>query len=146
MFQRFDSIAGWQFFEIVLCFSIIHMAFSTSECFVRGFDLFSGLIINGEFDRILIRPRGTVIQVIGSKFEFTRIGRFLQSIAVFIWAHFNLSIKWTITKGITISNVISYICYHLYLEFYLLYLVYLYVKWVLAIINLLVLKTEQYYL
>ncbi|MCT4598590.1 MAG: ABC-2 family transporter protein [Vallitalea sp.] len=106
MFQRFDSIAGWQFFEIVLCFSIIHMAFSTSECFVRGFDLFSGLIINGEFDRILVRPRGTVIQVIGSKFEFTRIGRFLQSIAVFIWALFNLSIKWTIAKGITLFLMI----------------------------------------
>lgn len=94
MFQRFDNISGWSFYEVMLCFSIIHIVFSISECFVRGFDNFSALIRTGNFDRILVRPRGTIIQVLGSKFEFTRIGRLLQGIIVMIWALFNVSIRW----------------------------------------------------
>jgi len=78
------------------------MAFSITECFVRGFDLFSNLVVSGDFDRILLRPRSTFIQVLGSQFEFTRVGRLLQSIMVLVWAATNLSIKWTLFKVITL--------------------------------------------
>lgn len=98
MFQRFGNIKGWSFFEVALCFSVIHMSFSISECFARGFDGFSGLVGNGDFDRVLVRPISTVIQVFGSKFEFTRIGRLVQSIIVLIWALLNVKVKWTILK------------------------------------------------
>lgn len=100
LFQRFQHIAGWSFFEVLLCFGIIGMVFATSECFVRGFDAFAGLIINGDFDRILVRPRGSVLQVLGSKFEFTRAGRLMQNLIVFTWALMNLSIEWTVLKVI----------------------------------------------
>ncbi|WP_281418877.1 ABC transporter permease [Vallitalea pronyensis] len=98
LFQRFQHINGWQFSEVLLCFGMIHMAFALSECFVRGFDAFSGLIVRGEFDRILTRPRGIVLQVLGSKFEFTRIGRLAQSIAVLIYGLSIATIQWTFLK------------------------------------------------
>lgn len=106
MFERFGNIKGWGFFEVALCFAVIHMAFAISECFARGFDGFSGLVVNGTFDRILVRPRRTFIQVIGSKFEFTRIGRLLQSTGVFVWAIMNLSIDWNIFKVATLVLMI----------------------------------------
>jgi ABC-2 type transport system permease protein len=102
LFEQFGQIKGWGFFEVALCFAIIHMAFSISECFVRGFDSFSGMIVNGEFDRLLVRPRSTVVQVLGSKFEFTRIGRLLQSVIVLVWAISNLSIEWDLFKILTL--------------------------------------------
>ena len=77
------------------------MAFSIAECFVRGFDIFSNMVVHGDFDRILLRPRSTFIQVLGSQFEFTRIGRLLQSIMVLAWAVINLSVNWTLIKIIT---------------------------------------------
>ncbi|ERJ13195.1 ABC transporter permease [Haloplasma contractile] len=101
LFQRFDQIAGWSLYEVALCYAIVHIGFSVSECFARGFDAFSGLVINGEFDRLLVRPRTTFLQVIGSKFEFTRIGRFSQSIIVLIYALSNLSVDWNLYKVIT---------------------------------------------
>lgn len=100
MFQRFTNIAGWSFYEVLLCFGIIHIDFSISQCFVRGFESFSNLIVNGDFDRILVRPRGTVIQVLGSRFEFTRVGRLIQSIIILIWAIINVSIDWNLLKAI----------------------------------------------
>lgn len=102
MFERFGQIKGWEFQEVALCFSIIHMAFAISECFVRGFDSFSSMVVNGEFDRVLVRPRGTIIQVLGSKFEFTRVGRLAQSALVLTWAISQLSIDWTLPKVITL--------------------------------------------
>ena len=102
LFERFGEIKGWQFFEVALCFAVIHMAFSLSECFARGFDNFSSLVVKGEFDRVLVRPRSTFIQVLGSKFEFTRVGRLLQSSLVLIWALSHLHIDWTFVKVLTL--------------------------------------------
>ncbi|MCJ8007850.1 ABC transporter permease [Lederbergia wuyishanensis] len=98
LFERFGQIKGWTFFEVALCFAVIHMAFAISECFARGFDSFSSLVRNGNFDRLLVRPRGTIIQVMGSQFEFTRFGRLIQSVIVLAWALSNLSIEWSFVK------------------------------------------------
>lgn len=98
LFERFGQIKGWSFFEVALCFAVIHMAFAISECFARGFDTFSSLVRDGNFDRLLVRPRHTIIQVMGSKFEFTRFGRLIQSFIVLFWAIGNLAIDWSFAK------------------------------------------------
>ncbi len=107
LFRRFGAVRGWGFFEVALCFAVIHMAFSVSECCARGFDVFSSLVATGDFDRLLVRPRSTALQVIGSKFEFTRIGRLLQSIAVLIWALLNLPVPWDALKALTLFLMIG---------------------------------------
>lgn len=101
-FQRFPNIGGWSLYEVAMCYSVIHIAFSLSECFARGLDSFSSTVVNGDFDRILVRPRTTLLQVLGSKFEFTRIGRLTQSIIVLIFSLKNLSIDWNMYKIITL--------------------------------------------
>lgn len=107
LFQKFGSLKGWNLYEVALCFAVIHIAFSISECCARGFDSFSKNVVNGDFDRILVRPRSTIVQVMGSKFEFNRIGRLIQGLCILIWAVSNLSIKWTIFKVITLILMIA---------------------------------------
>ncbi|KIL35055.1 membrane protein [Cohnella kolymensis] len=107
LFQRFGQIEGWTFYEVALCFGIIHVAFSLGECLARGFDAFSSLVIGGDFDRILVRPRSTVLQVLGSKFEFTRVGRLVQGIFVLIWAVTHISVDWNIAKAVTLLLMIG---------------------------------------
>lgn len=102
LFQRFPSIGGWSLYEVALCYAVIHIAFSISECFARGFDSFSSLVINGDFDRILVRPRSTVVQVLGSKFEFSRIGRLAQSLLVLAFSLQHLMIHWDIYRIVTL--------------------------------------------
>ncbi|HAN09521.1 MAG TPA: hypothetical protein DCP90_02795 [Clostridiales bacterium] len=106
LFEKFGQIDGWSFFEVALCFSIVHISFAISVCFVRGFDNFSKLVVNAGFDRILVRPRNTILQILGSTFEFTRLGRLIQSVIVFIWALFNISIHWNTFKVITLIFMI----------------------------------------
>lgn len=88
MFLRFHIVAGYTYSDVLLCFSVVLMQFSLAEMFARGFDTFSGMVRRGEFDRILVRPRGEVLQVLGSKFELTRIGRLLQAVIVFVYGVF----------------------------------------------------------
>lgn len=101
LFQRLQEIKGWSLWEVALCYGIIHIAFSLTECFARGFDNFSRLVVTGDFDRILVRPRSTIVQVLGSQFEFTRIGRLFQAVVIFIIALTKVQIDWNIIKILT---------------------------------------------
>ena len=85
LFQRFSKVEGFTYSQVLLCFSILLLEFSLAESFARGFDTFSEMVRQGEFDRILVRPRGEILQVLGSNFELTRIGRMLQALVMFVY-------------------------------------------------------------
>lgn len=102
MFQRFSKVEGFTYNEVLLCFGTTLMEFSLAEAFARGFDMFGTVIKKGEFDRIMVRPRNEIFQVLGSHIEFTRIGRILQAIVMFIWGFSVSDIHWTFPKILTI--------------------------------------------
>lgn len=86
IFLRFRMIDGWKLAEIALLYGLLHMGFSIVEMFARGLDMLSALIRRGEFDRLLVRPRYILVQVLGSDFKLSNIGKFLQGLIPFIYA------------------------------------------------------------
>ncbi len=111
LFERFDNIAGWTFAEVALCFAVVQTSFAITECYARGFDLFQGMIRTGSFDRIMLRPRSTILQVLGSNFEITRLGRLVQSFIVLGLAVSWLETDWQVLKVLTLlSMVLSGVC------------------------------------
>ncbi len=102
MFQRFSKVEGFTYPEVLLSFGITLMEFTLAEAFARGFDTFGSIINHGEFDRILARPRGIILQVLGSRIEFTRIGRLLQAIVVFAYGLAVSDVRWTPWKVFSI--------------------------------------------
>lgn len=86
LFDRFKLVKGWTLPEVALLYGIMHMGFAVAEASARGFDKFSHIVKNGDFDRILLRPCGTMLQVATLDFQMMRIGRFLQGLVVLIWA------------------------------------------------------------
>ena len=68
----------------------------------RGFDTFPSTISNGEFDRIMVRPRGIVFQVLASKIDLSRIGRLVQAVVVLIYAIPTSGVVWSPLKVITL--------------------------------------------
>jgi len=107
MFMRFNQVEGFTFSEVLLCFATVLVAFSLAECFGRGFDVFPRMIGNGRFDRILVRPRGEVYQVLASQMEFTRVGRLLQAVAVFCYALPASGVVWSWDKVLTLFMMIA---------------------------------------
>lgn len=102
MFQRFHEIEGFTYHEVLLCFSITLMEFALAEAFARGFDQFASMIKKGEFDRIMVRPRNEIIQVLGSHIEFSRIGRVFQAVIMFVWGFCVSDVPWTLSKILTV--------------------------------------------
>lgn len=95
LFDRFHSVQDFSFSEVLICFSVMLTSFSLTECFVRGFDVFPRLIRSGNLDRILVRPRSEIFQVLTSNIEFSRVGRLLQAIAVLCYAVPTSGVVWT---------------------------------------------------
>lgn len=95
MFMRFQRVKGYTYGEVLLCFAIVLMQFSLAEMFARGLDMFSGIVRRGEFDRILVRPRSAILQVLGAKFEISRIGRLLQAAMIFVYVVASSAVDWT---------------------------------------------------
>ena len=78
LFSRFGRLGSWTLTESLLLYSVASMGFAFAEWFGRGFDKFPTLVVSGDFDRLLLRPRSTVLQVLGTRFELNKLGRVVQ--------------------------------------------------------------------
>ncbi len=106
MLSRFNEVVGFTLSQILLCSSVVSMAFSLAEVFARGFDIFPYLLGNGEFDRALVRPRNIVFQVLASHIEFARLGIFIQAVGVLCYAVPYSGVTWTWDKILTLFLMI----------------------------------------
>lgn len=98
LFDRFKNIAGWQLPEVALLYVIVNTAFAFADAISRGFDVFGNMVKSGDFDRLLLRPRSTALQLAGQELTLRRIGRLAQGAIVFYWANQHLSIVWSPEK------------------------------------------------
>jgi ABC-2 type transport system permease protein len=64
----------------------------------RGFDLFGATLRRGDFDRVLLRPRWTILQLAGQELTLRRAGRLMQAVAVFVWGATAVPIRWSAAK------------------------------------------------
>lgn len=94
LFQRFHRIEGFTFEEVLVCFSVTLLGFSLAETFFRGFDRFPVLLANGGFDRILVRPRNEIFQVLAGSMELTRLGKMIQAVLTAIYAFGCGAVDW----------------------------------------------------
>src|SRR6476659_5944031 len=83
LFARFRQVAGWHFGEVALFYSVIGVSFALADAVTRGFDIFGEQFVKtGDFDRVLVRPRSTVLQLLGYELRATRVGRLAQALVV----------------------------------------------------------------
>lgn len=102
IFNRFHQVKGYTLGEVMLCFSIVQMGFSLAECLAGGFASFPSTVRRGEFDRLLLRPRSAILQLLGSKFEISRIGMILQAVGMFIYGIAVSPVEWTLSRCVTV--------------------------------------------
>ncbi|NMB47041.1 MAG: ABC transporter permease [Firmicutes bacterium] len=106
LFARFGSLGEWTLPEVALFYGMVHMAFAISEALARGFDTLHRYVRSGEFDRILLRPRSTVLQVMGLEFQLLRVGRFAQGLVVLIGGMSSLQMQLAFTQVLLIMAAI----------------------------------------
>lgn len=102
LFDRFKMVQGWTLAELALIYGIMHMGFAIAEASARGFDTFSMVVKNGDFDRVLLRPCGTLVQIATRDFQMMRIGRFFQGLLIFLWSSHELQLQLLSYRGIIV--------------------------------------------
>lgn len=109
LFDRFGAIRGWSFQEVFLSYGIVNLSFSMAETFMRGFETkLVTLIRNGEYDRYLLRPRSTILQISAFNFQFVRLGRVIQSIIVLMaGCYLNKDVIFGLEWGILLLTIIG---------------------------------------
>jgi ABC-2 type transport system permease protein len=106
LFDRFKTIRGWSLPQAALLYGMVSVAFALSEAGARGFDTFGRMVKSGDFDRLLLRPRSTALQLLGQDLQLMRVGRFAQGMVVLVWAMSRLGAEWTTDKAILLAGSI----------------------------------------
>lgn len=96
LFARFRALEGWRFEEVALFYGVVSVAFALADAFTRGFDIFGEQFVKtGEFDRLLVRPRWLILQLLGFELRATRIGRLAQGVLAWAVAVHLSDVTWT---------------------------------------------------
>lgn len=94
LFARFGQLRGWTWPEVALFYGMSSIAWAICAALSKGFEDFSELVVSGEFDRVLLRPRSTVLQLLGAELTLRRIGRLVQGFLLLAYAA--PQIAWTV--------------------------------------------------
>lgn len=97
VFQNTETIAGWNFEQILLLYGVTRISIGFSGyCFDGLYHIGPKYIKNGDFDKILLRPVHPLISIIGSSREFVAIADFATGLILTIYMLIKLSIPITI--------------------------------------------------
>jgi ABC-2 type transport system permease protein len=100
LFDRFGMLATWTLPQVAFLYGLVNCVVAVSEALARGFGVFGREFVKtGSFDRLLLRPRGTLLQLAGHEFQLHRVGLLLQGLIVLGWAVSQLDIDWNLTRA-----------------------------------------------
>jgi ABC-2 type transport system permease protein len=111
LFDRFGQVRGWTLPEIALFYGMISITWALCDALGRGFELFGTMIKEGNFDRLLLRPRSTVLQLLGQELTLRRVGRLLQGMLVLGYAASAGTIDWSFGRvGLLVGAIACGVC------------------------------------
>lgn len=106
LFGRFGNILGWELYEVMVLYGTVSLSFAINDFVTRGFDIMPRLILSGDLDRFLLRPRPMVLQILGYEFSTRRFGRLAQGLLFLIIGFSGLNLPWNPAKILLFSFTI----------------------------------------
>lgn len=92
LFDKFGMIDKFNIYQVILCFSVVQFGETLAESLFRGFDKFSEVIKNGDFDLLLVRPQNIYIQVMGTRFETTKLVKTIGAVGFLTYGAIKLGL------------------------------------------------------
>lgn len=92
---KFNNINGWNLNEMLFLFSLLFLTYGIFIVFFRGLRDFSGTVKEGKFDRLLLRPRGLLYQLVSMNADWiAAVGHGSLGIVLFVISANKLEIAW----------------------------------------------------
>lgn len=98
LFDRFGSVRGWTFAEVAVFYGLVHVMFAVSDFLTRGIEVVgTEFLRTGAFDRLLLRPRAVILQLMGHDFRLSRLGRLMQGLLVLLIGAQIAVVEWSLS-------------------------------------------------
>jgi ABC-2 type transport system permease protein len=94
LFQNVPALDGWTLHEVAFLYASTCISFALVDLVIGHLDLFPRMIREGTFDLVLVRPRGTLFQIVASDFALRRLGKAIQGALVFAYALTGVDVDW----------------------------------------------------
>ncbi len=95
LFGQVRSLAGWSLQEVAFLYGTSGVAFGLADMAVGSVDRVGERIRKGTFDTFLLRPAGSLLQLVTDEFALRRIGKVVQPALVLVVAVHVLDVRWT---------------------------------------------------
>jgi ABC-2 type transport system permease protein len=100
LISRFQALAGWQFWEIVMLYAMWLLSHSIYAVFFWHLTTLEEDILHGRFDQFLIRPCSPLIQFLGREVNYMGVADIIFATSAFTLAYSNLNLSWTFLQWI----------------------------------------------
>lgn len=94
LLYSFGALAGWTFWELIFLFALAILSWGVCMVFFFHFRSLDQYIVNGTFDRFLVRPIHPFFHFMALKFDVGAFGQFLFSIIAVCLAYSRLQLYW----------------------------------------------------
>jgi ABC-2 type transport system permease protein len=100
LFGRIDRLGGWDRSQVLFLYATSVLAFGLADLVVAGVEYTNVYVLDGGFDRMLVRPLGVMTQLLGHEFALRRCGRLVQATIVLglVLANGGLAVEWTVAR------------------------------------------------
>ena len=99
IFHNVTRLNTWTVHEVAFLYALSSITFAFTDLLIGHLDQFPQKIRDGNFDIVLVRPRGTLLQIVASDFATRRFAKALQGAIVLVYALSGLSIHWTLARA-----------------------------------------------
>jgi viologen exporter family transport system permease protein len=98
LFGQVDALGSWSLEEVALLYGVSCVAFASADLAIGHVDQLPKMIREGDFDLVLVRPLGSLFQVVSSDFTLRRLGRIAQGLAVLLLAISRVDVDWNASR------------------------------------------------
>ncbi|MGC1130373.1 MAG: ABC-2 family transporter protein [Candidatus Acidiferrales bacterium] len=99
LFQKATQLAGWNFYEVLFLWGFTQIPYGLFNVIsLNLYDFGNNYIIEGKFDRILLRPISSLFQVLFETFRIESLQEVATGIFCMCWATRELGVHWTLGK------------------------------------------------
>jgi len=95
MVARFHSLAGWEYWEIVMLYGTFLLSHSVYAVLFWHLSTLEDDILHGRFDQYLVRPCSPLLQFLGREINYMGVADILFAASAFILAYHNLGLDWS---------------------------------------------------
>jgi ABC-2 type transport system permease protein len=107
LFESVPALGGFSVEEVAFLYGTSQLGFAITDLAIGHLDDFPVMIREGTFDLILVRPLGTLFQVVTADFALRRAAKIVQAVAVLGYALVALDIDWTPGRAAMLAAMVA---------------------------------------